>query len=570
LSAWSDEMSPARRSARIHMVMILAGLGFLTVTARLFSIQVLNHAAYSDAADRQHMSSAVLEAGRGRILDRNGFLLAGNRTVVSFEVYWPQVPEETRDQVDSLVAGLGTYAIVSLPLERRSGNQILAVDVPIEEALSLMGSVPAGTSFRVMQERTYPLGDLMAGIIGRYSTDGCEGLESWLDDDLRGVDGELLVERSAAGRFNLADPEAESTPAVDGVDHILTIDSRFQCIVMEELAAILEESSGDWAAAVVIDPSTGEILAAGSVPVRAESGALTVNHCFQGYVEPGSTFKIVTYSACIEESLLVEDALYDCSAGYISVAGHNIYDSHRMDVLTAEQIIIQSSNVGTVMLSQLLEDSVLCRYCRDFGFGSYTMVGYPAESRGIVPDPGSTSWSSLSSAQIAIGQEVTVTPLHLALAYSVIANGGSLYYPRLVAATWNGTGWEETLPVLRSHPISQATADEVRRTLTRVVEEGTGMSAAVPGVTIAGKTGTAERLSRPEGGYLSAFVGMVPAENPALVVAVVIDGPDYAHRWGSMSAAPAFSAMVSRMLSVEPELALGVRAEAPLMAEVSK
>jgi cell division protein FtsI (penicillin-binding protein 3) len=562
-------MSPARRSARIHMVMILAGLGFLTVTARLFSIQVLNHASYSEAADRQHMSSAVLEAGRGRILDRNGFLLAGNRTVVSFEVYWPQVPEGTEDQIDSLVAGLGDYSIAELPLERRAGNQILAVGVPILDAIGLMGSVPSGASFRVVQERTYPLGDMMAGIIGRYSTDGCEGLESWLDEDLRGVDGELLVERSATGRFNLADPEAESTPAVDGVDHVLTIDSRFQCIVMEELASMLEEASGDWAAAVVLDPRTGEILAAGSVPVRAESGALTMNHCFQGYHEPGSTFKIVTYSACIEEDVLADDALFDCSAGFISVAGHNIYDSHHMDVLTAEQVITQSSNVGTVMLSQLLEDSVLCRYCRDFGFGSYTMVGYPAESRGIVPDPASAGWSSLSSAQIAIGQEVTVTPLHLALAYAVIANGGSLYYPRLVAATWNGTGWDETEPVLRSQPISQETADIVRRTLTRAVQEGTGMSAAVPGVTIAGKTGTAERLSRPGGGYLSAFVGMVPAENPSLVVAVVIDAPDYAHRWGSMAAAPAFSVIVSRILAVEPGLALGVRAEAGLMAEAS-
>lgn len=552
------------------MVMVLAGLGFLTVAARLFSIQVLHHAEYSEAAERQHMSSAVLEAGRGRILDRNGFLLAGNRTVVSFEVYWPQVPEGTEDRVDSLAAALGDHALTPPPLERRPGNQILAREVPILEAIGLMGSVPSGASFRVMQERTYPLGDQMAGVIGRCSPDGTEGLESWLDEALRGVNGELLVERSAAGRFNLADPEAESTPAVDGVDHVLTIDARFQCIVMEELAAILEESSGDWAAAVVLDPSTGEILAAGSVPVRAESGALTVNHCFQGYHEPGSTFKIVTYSACIEEQLLEEDALFDCSAGYISIAGHSIFDSHRMDVLSAEQVITQSSNVGTVMLSQLLEDSVLCRYCRDFGFGSYTMVGYPAESRGIVPDPGSPGWSSLSSAQIAIGQEVTVTPLHLALAYAVIANGGSLYYPRLVAATWNGTSWEETLPVVRSQPISRETADIVRRTLTRAVEEGTGTSAAVPGVTIAGKTGTAERLSRPDGGYLSAFVGMVPAEDPSLVVAVVIDGPDYVHRWGSMAAAPAFSAMVSRMLAVEPELALGTRVDAGFMAEATR
>jgi len=551
----------------MHMVMALSALGFLAVTARLFSIQVLHHESYSEAADRQHMSSAVLEAGRGRIYDRNGFLLAGNRTVVSFEVYWPQVPAGGEARVDSLVVALGDHAITPAPLRRGSGNQILAVGVPIIEALGLMGSVPAGTCFRVGQERTYPLGDMAAGIIGRYSSDGSEGLESWLDDALSGVDGELLVERSAAGRFNLADPEAQNTPAEDGLDHILTIDARFQCIVMEELADVMEQTGAEWAAAVVLDPCTGEILAAGSVPVRSEAGALTMNHCFQGYHEPGSTFKIVTYSACLEEGLLSDSMSFDCSAGYIPVGGHNIYDSHRMDVLGYEEVITLSSNVGTVMMSQLLDEEVLCRYARDFGFGSYTLVGYPGESRGIVPDPSLPGWSALSSAQLAIGQEVTVTPLHLALAYAVIANGGSLYYPRLVEATRSGTEWVETEPVVRSHPISAETADAVRRTLTRAVEEGTGTSAAVPGVTIAGKTGTAERLSKADGGYLSAFVGMVPAENPSLVVAVVIDDPDYVYRWGSTAAAPAFSVMVSRMLAVEPCLALGTRTEADLMAE---
>lgn len=559
MSAWSDGISPARRSARLHMIMIVAAIGFLGVTARLFSIQVIHHGSYSQAADRQHMSSAVLEAGRGRILDRNGFILAGNRTVVSFEVYWPQVPDGTKDRIDSLAFLLGEHALSLPPLEHGTGNQILAVDVPIDQAIHLMGSVPDGASFRVMQERTYPLGDMVAGIIGRYNSDGSEGLESWLDESLSGTDGELLVERSAAGRFNLADPEAESTPAVDGMDYILTLDSRFQCVVMEELQDILEESGGEWAAAVVLDPFTGEILAAGSVPVRAESGALTVNHCFQGYHEPGSTFKIVPYSACLEEGLLDDEALFDCSSGFISIAGHRIFDSHRLGVLSGEEVLVHSSNVGTVMLSQLLEDSVLCGYCRDFGFGAFTMVGYPGEGRGIVPEPGSSGWSSLSSAQIAIGQEVTVTPLHLALAYGVIANGGDLYYPRLIAATRTDTGWTESVPVVRGHPISRETADQVRRTLAMVVQEGTGTTAQVSGVTVAGKTGTAERLSSDDGGYLSAFVGMVPAENPSLVVAVVVDGPDYAYRWGSMAAAPAFSAMVSRMLSIEPQLALGTR-----------
>lgn len=570
MPALNGEISPVRRSARLHMLMLLVCLGFLAMVTRLVSIQLIHHEYYEERADAQHTTSAVVEARRGRILDRNGYLLAGNRTVVMFQVYWPEVPEDCEASVDSLLVRLGTSALLDVPTARGSGNQILASAVPVVEALNLMGGIPTGVSFRVEQERTYPMGDMVAGIIGRSGPEGSEGLEQYLDDQLEGDNGMLQVEKSAAGRFNLTDPEGDNLPAVHGQDHMLTLDARFQCIVMEELEAAVEEAGGVWGAAVVLDPNTGAVLAAGSVPVRAENGALALNHCFQGYHEPGSTFKIVAYAACIEEGLLDPDRTFDCSSGSIAVPGGSIRDAHQMGILTADEVIIHSSNVGTVMLSRLLTDSLLYDYCREFGFGYKLMVGYPGESRGIVPAPGSSTWSGVSSAQIAIGQEVTVTPLHLALAFASIANGGSLYYPRLVAASWNGVDWDETVPIVRSHPVSPGTADTVRRTLTAVVEEGTGMSAAVSGVTIAGKTGTAERLSG-ETSYLSAFVGMVPAEDPALVVAVVIDGPDFEYRWGSASAAPAFSRMVGRILSVEPELALGRGSRAAgMLAEVRR
>jgi len=543
------------------MLMVLVSLGFLAMMARLVSIQMIHHAYYEERADAQHTTSAVIEARRGRILDRNGFLLAGNRTVVMFQVYWPEVPIGSEALVDSLLIALGPDALSEVPTPRLSGNQILANDVPVLSALDLMESLPAGVTFRIEQERTYPLGDNVAGIVGRFGPEGTEGLEHWLEEVLKGEDGELQVERSAAGRFNLTDPEADNVAAVDGQDHMLTIDARFQCIVMEELLEAVDRTGAEWGAAVVLDPANGAVLAAASVPVRADNGALALNHCFQGYHEPGSTFKIVTYAACVEEGLVEPSQTFDCSDGFITVAGESIRDSHQLEVLTADEILIHSSNVGTVMLSQLLSDSILYSYCREFGFGYKPIVGYPGESAGIVPVPGSAAWTGVSSAQIAIGQEVTVTPLHLALAFGAIANGGELYYPRLLAASWTEDGWEETVPVVRSHPVSPATASIVRRTLTSVIEEGTGTSAAVTGVTTAGKTGTAERLSE-EDKYLSAFVGMVPAEDPSLVVAVVIDGPDFEYRWGSASAAPAFSAMVERMLAMEPELALG-RGSAP-------
>ncbi|MCK4807893.1 MAG: penicillin-binding protein 2, partial [Candidatus Aegiribacteria sp.] len=404
--------------------------------------------------------------------------------------------------------------------------------------------LPTGVSVDVGQERTYPMGDMAAGIVGRFTTENSEGIELQFNSDLQGIDGRLFIEKSATGRYNLTDPEADNIPAVDGHDIMLTIDARFQCIIMEELESAMDQFNSDWVAAVMIDPTSGEILAAGSVPVRAENGALAMNHCFQGYHEPGSTFKIVTYAACIEEGLIGENDIFNCSNGFIDVAGDSISDSHAMGILSRDEILISSSNVGTVMLSRLLSDTTLCRYCSRFGFGLKTMIEYPDESRGILPVPGAPGWSGVSSAQIAIGQEVTVTPIQLALAYSVIANGGTLYYPRLLEACRDGDRWVLEESIVRSHPLSPGTAETVRRTLRAVVEEGTGANAAVEGVAVGGKTGTAERLSG-SSDYLSAFVGMVPADNPSFVLAVIIDGPDYEYRWGSASAAPVFSEMAS-------------------------
>ncbi|MCD4776428.1 MAG: penicillin-binding protein 2 [Candidatus Aegiribacteria sp.] len=559
MSVWNSEISPERRSARLKMLMVSTLIGFLIIVGRLVNIQIVHHQHYSDVACNQHTTLIDVEARRGRILDRNGYLLAGNRAVATFQIYWPEVPSEGIVLIDSLVRKLGEYSLVDFPAERRSGNQILAIDVPYQDAIVLMNSgLPPGVSVNVNQERTYPMGDIGAGIVGRFTAENSEGIEAWFNSDLQGIDGRLFIEKSATGRYNLTDPDADNTPAVDGQDIMLTIDARFQCIIMEELEIATDRFNCDWAAAVLVDPASGEVLAAGSVPVRAENGSLAMNHCFQGYHEPGSTFKIVAYAACIEEGLINEDDMFNCSDGFISVADHNISDAHEMGILTRDEILINSSNVGTVMLSRFLSDTTLCQYCSRFGFGLQTMIEYPDESRGILPYPGSPGWSGVSSAQIAIGQEVTVTPIQLALAYSVIANGGTLYYPRLLEASLDGDQWMSEESIVRSHPLSHETAETVRRTLRAVVEEGTGASAAVDGVAVGGKTGTAERLSG-DSDYLSAFVGMVPADNPSFVLAVIIDGPDYEYRWGSASAAPVFSDITSRILAVEPELALGHR-----------
>ncbi len=555
LSARS-EISPERRSGRIRLMAVLFLFLFAVSFALLFRIQVTGHEYYSFLANSQHVKSIEVEPLRGNIYDRNGSLLAGNTAVVTFEVYWPNVSNDDQSRrIDTLVTRLGEHARVFLPLQSCTGNMILAADVPYAEASEIKQHLPDVVDITIGQRRTYPYEDIMAGVVGRHSEEFSEGFEAWDDDELQGTGGIMFIEKSALQEWNLPNLDADNIPAVNGQDVMLTLDARFQSIVIDELDSMLEESGGLWAACVIVDPNSGEVLAAGSVPVRAPNGALAINHCFNGSQEPGSTFKIVTYAACIEEGVFSEEMLFDCSEGHIIVSGERISDAHKLDTLTREEVIIHSSNVGTVMFGNLLDSGTLVSYCRNFGFGLPTCIQYPGESNGVLSSPGSSGWSGVSKAQLAIGQEINVTPIQLAMAFSVIANGGTLYYPRLIAAGKEDGRWLFSNPIIRNRVVSQETADEVLNTLTSVVIEGTGMSASVNGVSVAGKTGTAERM-HDEYDYLSVFAGMIPADNPKLVAVVMIADPDYAYRWGSASAAPAFSRIMTRIVSIEPDIVL--------------
>ncbi|NLP05953.1 penicillin-binding protein 2 [Candidatus Fermentibacteria bacterium] len=561
MSQPSPELSPSRRDARIRLAMVLTAALFLVVAARLFKLQVLQHDEYARRADAQHTHTVILDPARGSIFDRNGYLLAGNSPVVTLEVYWPSVPAGSESAIDSLLARIrGAGAEVPVP-DRTGVNQIIASDMPWEEALPIIsGPVPIGVNWRVGARRTYPLGDDAAQIIGRSTRDCNEGLEREFNSLLTGEPGVCLVERSAYPGMSITSPEASGTPPVDGDDIRLTIDARFQNIVQEELERAAVMSGAEWAAAVLVDPATGDILALGGFPVRAPDGSLLANPCISSIHEPGSTFKIVTLAACLEEGLLTSSDSFDCSAGRIPVADRMISDCHSFGVLSVEQIIAQSSNVGTIQMAGCLADSTLYEYSSRFGFGARTGIELPGEEEGLLHRV--SEWSRLSRACLAIGQEVAVTPLQLAMAFCVVANGGNLVRPRLVAASRGTDGWRDWSGIRPRRVISEETAAEIRRILTEAVETGTGASAAVRGVSVAGKTGTAERLGFGAGAYLSAFVGMLPAERPRIVCAVVFDRPDYAYRFVSSLAAPVFSSIMTRLLASDPSIALGVPEEA--------
>ena len=543
-----------RKSARIRLAMLFTTGLFAVVLARMAGIQLIAHEYFAGRAEEQHTTRIQLEPNRGRIFDRNGFLLAGNRAVVSLEVYWPNVPPGETWQIDSLVSSLGEYAVTTCPVDRSGINQILAKDIPYQEAVSRFCDLPPFVNYIVGSRRVYPLEDYASCIIGRSSGSFKEGIESQLDSYLRGESGVRFMERSAFLGYNIIDPEAENVPAIDGVDIILTIDSRFQFILQDELSRAVVEGNGVWGAAVLVDPSCGDILALASYPTRLESGALAPNHCIASYHEPGSTFKVIPLAAVLEERLVARSDSFDCSREAAEARGISIGDCHRFETLTLDEVIVHSSNVGTVLFSSVMPESLFYSYCTDFGFGSITSIELPGELEGVLHPP--SQWTSVSQANLAIGQEVTVTTLQLVMAYAAIANGGIMFEPRLISASREDGVWKEWSTFPRNRVISEETAEAVREILTMVVEEGTGGSADVPGVTVAGKTGTAERLFYGEEAYLSAFAGFVPADRPELVLAVVIDQPDFDYRFGSALAAPAFSEMVARILSTEPGIAL--------------
>ncbi len=545
---------------RLAAVLTMAAFG--VAAARLARIQLLEHERYARMAERQHTHIEYLESSRGRILDRNGTLLAGNTPVVSFEVYWPNVPDSGKAAIDSFYVLLEGGPDAARPLDRRGINQTLASDMPYEDARVLIeAGLPRGINWRVRELRTYPLGEDAATILGRAGNGLLEGLEAEFDALLCGTGGVRFVESSAYSGMSVTDCRADNVEPVDGTDLMLTIDARFQHIVQDELRAAVELSGASWAASVLVDPGNGDVLAMGSWPVRAPDGSIAANNCIASIHEPGSTFKIVTLAACLELGAVGLSDSIDCSRGLIPVADRTISDCHEFGVMSVEEIIAQSSNVGTISMVQLIPDSVFYAYCRAFGFGYSTGIELPGEANGILRPP--AQWSGLSKACMSIGQEVGCTPLQLAMAFSAVANGGVLYEPRLVRASGSCGSWRRWASFPSRRVMDEETAGLVRGVLRTAVESGTGTTASIEGLTVAGKTGTAERLGFGRGAYLSAFAGMVPAENPSLVCVVVIDRPGFAYRYGSALAAPTFRRIIERVTSCEPSLALGPVAPEP-------
>lgn len=425
-------------------------------------------------------------------------------------------------------------------------------------------TVPADRREDADAYRIYPRGSLAAQLLGFVSSDGhgLDGIERVLDDALRGTDGARVVAANAKGYLQTA-PDSRTRPPRNGAAVRLTIDTTAQSVLERELERTVRESGARAATAVLMDPRTGDILAIGTYPSYdpAEPGDSPMDtrrlRAITDCAEPGSTFKVVAVAACLEDGLVEPGTLVESCEELELAGGHVLHDEEDFGWVSVEETLVLSVNTATAQLARKAGPERLYEFARAFGFGCVTGVDLAGEVSGILRRP--AHWSGRSLETIAIGQEVAVTPLQLACAYGAIANDGVMMRPRILdeIRDANGRRIRTESPRAIRRVISRSTAQSLRQMLSRVVEEGTGGEAGIPGLEVAGKTGTAqwfdvERRRYDPRAHVSTFAGMVPADDPVIVGAVVVDRPNGVG-YGGLVAAPCFRRIVEGALLASPE-----------------
>ena len=572
-----------RRLGLLH-VTIFFTCWVALICGRLVWLQVVHYKDYVDRAAKQQQRTFEVAPRRGILYDRNLHELA--MTVLADSVY--AVPSEIADRQDpegqakrQALADALAKVVHTDPTDRfTSSHQIAArlnasrnfawiarkldpAEIARVKALNLKG-VYTQKEFK----RFYPNSQLAAQVLGYVGTDdnGLGGMERKFDRDLHGSPGRMLTALDAR-RHVLDSQEHEPDP---GQNLVLTIDENIQFMAERALDAALARTHALNGTVVVQDPYTGQILALAIRPTfdpnafRHATTSLLKNHAVSDIYEPGSTFKLVTYSAALEQKVTTPEQMIDCQGGKIELAGRIIHDSHANGVMTIAQALAESSDVAAVKLALRIGPEKFNQYVHDFGFGARSDIELPAETRGLLAP--TKRWSGSSIGSIAMGQEVGVTPIQLVTMVSTIANGGTYLPPHILmertdkaAATLKTSAFHpqgelpETLPAGAHRVISTMTAAQMRKMMEGVVLFGTARNVArLNGYTSGGKTGTAQKIDvqthrYSKTKYVASFVGIAPVNNPAISVAVVIDSPEGNH-FGNTNAAPVFREVAQEVL----------------------
>jgi cell division protein FtsI (penicillin-binding protein 3) len=529
----------------------------LAICARLVDLQIFEYGRYEERAIHQQSRTQEVAAKRGVIYDRAGRELAMSINVDSAFAIPTEIPDLagtlslvahiTKEDPRELLArckAAKSFCWVARKADAETADRIRALNL-------------RGIYFEKEPKRYYPKRELAAQVLGYVGMDdeGLSGIEREYDDKLHGKPGQMLVSVDARRKY-FGSVEKQPEP---GQNIVLTIDEKIQFIAERELETAMAETKAVSGTVVVANPHTGEILALANRPTFNPNNANEItsprlkDHAVSDVFEPGSTFKLVTISAALEEKLTRPDELFDCQMGSIVFNGMRIHDSKPHGLLAVSDILAESSDVGSIKIGLRLGDDRFYKYIHAFGFGQHTGIELPGETRGLSKPP--SRWSKVSIAAISMGQEIGITPLQLVGLISTMANDGVYVAPHIVAGATQPQGTPQTIafhPTGEKRIISSLTAAQMRQMMQGVVLHGTGKKALLEGYSSAGKTGTAQKVDPATHAYshtkyVATFAGFAPVNDPAIVVAVILDSAVGLHQGGQVSA-PVFKRITQQVL----------------------
>ena len=546
-----------RANKRLYFLAGILVLWAGAIGLRLVYLQIFRYGDFEQRAQRQQQRTTEVAAKRGIIYDRAGRELAMSVSVDSVFAVPADIPDLagtialvariTKADPRELLAkcqSARTFCWVARKADAETADRIRAMNL-------------RGIYFQKESKRFYPKRELAAQVLGYVGMDdeGLSGIERADDDDLRGKPGRMMISVDARRKW-FGSVEKQPDP---GENVVLTIDEKIQYIAERELETAMQQTHAESGTVVVENPKTGEILALANRPTFNPNLAREItpqklkDHAVSDVYEPGSTFKLVTIAAALEEKLTRPDEVFDCQMGSIVINGMRIRDSKPHGLLSVAGILAESSDVGAIKIALRLGEERFYKYIHAFGFGQQTGIEVPGETRGLTKPL--NRWSKVSIGAISMGQEIGVTPLQLVAMVSSIANDGVWVAPRIVAGTTEPQGAPQMVafhPAVQRRVISPMTAAQMKQMMQGVVLHGTGKKAILEGYSSAGKTGTAQKVdpathTYSHTKYVGSFAGFAPINDPAITVAVILDSAVGLHQGGQVSA-PVFQRVAQQVL----------------------
>ncbi len=543
-------------SKRISFLFFAITLSFALTGVRLFFIQVWHHEEISTKVNKTIIKNTPEQMCRGGIYDTNGNILA--ESLKTYSLFADMTVLGDAGELKKNLSSIG----IRTDLDRNAkfdnpSYVVVAKNLDYDTTEKIKAWKMNGIGFIPTYQRQHPE-NLACHVLGVVGSDekGLEGVELTADSYLSGEKIKEMGHRDGRGR--IIHDKLTDENKLAGANVYLTIDRNLQFIAEQEIDKAWRESKSKKAMAIIQDPNTGEILALACRPAYDQGNFAEYlknlrNPVISDVFEPGSTFKLITAAAALEENMVKRSEVIWCEDGSYKLFDHIIKDHEKKGLLTFDQVLEYSSNIGTAKVGMKLGKQLLYKYIRQFGFGTKTGIDLPGEAKGLLKTP--DSWDGLSLPTISFGQGIGVTALQMVNAYSSVANGGELLEPKIIKEIKSPEGktiYKEDRKVVR-RTVSAETAKQLREMLTCVVEKGTGQAARMTGYSVGGKTGTAQKrdpLTKKYSttAYTASFCGIIPSDKPALTILVIMDEPkgDY---YGATRAVPVFSNIAYKAVS---------------------